>query len=72
MRYIDPTGLRRVDGDEVDSREDRNQRDNEFEEKKQRASFRKEIENQLQIFDLLIVRAAKELRPYRSGQRWEP
>jgi hypothetical protein len=60
MRYIDPTGLRRVDGDEVDSREDRNQRDNEFEEKKQRASFRKVIENQLQIFDLLIEHQLNE------------
>jgi hypothetical protein len=53
MRYIDPTGLRRVDGDEVDSDEDNELRSHEIEERKQNIQVRREIETQLEIFELL-------------------
>jgi hypothetical protein len=65
LRYFDPTGLRRVDGESADSDEDEVQRNSEFEEKKRRVRVRNEVDIDLEE---LTEKAAQRDNPDLTPQ----
>jgi hypothetical protein len=65
LRYIDPSGLRRVDGDTADSDADKVQRNSDFEERKRKVRVRKEVDSDI---DELTSKAAQRDDPDLSPQ----
>jgi RHS repeat-associated protein len=60
ISYIDPSGLRRIDGDTIDSDDDRNQRDRDFKENKNQGFARRvdtERETNSRMDEILVQKS---------------
>jgi hypothetical protein len=68
LRYSDPTGLRRVDGDSVDSDSDKTHRNSDFEQNKRNVRVRQEVDSDLEE---LTNKAAQRDNPDLSPQERE-